>query len=132
MVLQMYREPVALWLLLLQKSGHAPVLGARLKLPNEGVQVLELVGNLLAVALVRVLMDILRIDGGFTLRRRACHVDGMAREVGMETAKPSRTPEVNAETRENTELLSTWEHRMYRNVFGIPFHHSDCHKVCSS
>ena len=44
----------------------------------------------------------------------------MARELGMVTAKPSKTSEADAETKENddNELPSTWEHRMYRAVVG--------------
>ena len=69
-------------------------------------------------------MDIVKIDGGFTLRRHASHVDGMARELGMDTATPSKTPEVKAETKEtgDNKLLSTWQHDMYRTVVGIAVH----------
>ena len=57
-VLQLYFELVAL-LLLLQQGGHVLVEGTRLELSNEGVQILELVGNLFGVALVSVLARIL-------------------------------------------------------------------------
>ena len=58
-VLQLYLELVAFLFLLFQKDRHSIVLGTRLQLPNECIQVFELVGNLLAVALVSVLVQIL-------------------------------------------------------------------------
>ena len=57
----------------------------------------------------------------------ASHVDGMARELAMETARPSGTPELKAETIENdvSGLPSTCKHRLYRTVVGIAAHCSD-------
>ena len=53
---------------------------------------------------------------------------GKARELGMETAKPSKTLEVKVDIMESdyNKLLSTLEHRrMYRIVVGISVHDSD-------
>ena len=57
----------------------------------------------------------------------ASHVDGMARELAMETARPSETPELKAETIENdvSELLSTCKHCMYGTTVGIAAYCSD-------
>ena len=59
-------------------------------------------------------MKIVKIDGGFTLRWLASHVDGMAREFGVEKSNPSETLAVNSETKESddNELLSICQHRV--------------------
>ena len=58
---------------------------------------------------------IVKIDGGFTLRRLASHVDGMARELGMEKANLLKRPEVKAATKESDDsvLPSTSSHVLY-------------------
>ena len=45
----------------------------------------------------------------------------MARELGTDTAKPSKTLEVKAETKKSdeNELLSAWEHSMCHIMVGI-------------
>ena len=56
-----------------------------------------------------VSMKIVKIDGGFTLRWLASHVDGMAREFGVEKSNPSETL---AKESDDNELLSICQHRV--------------------
>ena len=63
---------------------------------------------------VLVGMEVTKIQGGFNLRRDPSHVDNMAALLGLEQAKPSKTPEAKGDTKQpgDDELLSAKDHHL--------------------